>query len=214
MSDRMSWDAGSVRDDFQLRPRSTSKGLADLFYGVHPTMIARMQTNAIARMLPLVGYPKQAMGLKQTVSANVQRLLDYAADRQQPYATAKALAIKAGLTPSTVGHILKAETAAKIDTLEAIAKVYKLEAWMLQVPNLDPANPPVLPYSETERALYWRIQQVARAFLKTGGEQDDSDVQAAEDGSGKAVSTDSHSPVPRQARSTSSAPPKRKRHKA
>ncbi len=156
------------------------------------------------------------MDIKRVVSANVQTLLDYAADRHLPYANAKALAGKAGLTPSTVGHILKCDTAAKIDTLQAIAKVYKLEAWVLLIPNLDPSNPPVVPYTDAERALYWRIKEVAREFnaVDMGGEHDEHDQdQTAKDGPGAATSAHSHSKIAKHGKAT--APAKtRKRHQA
>ena len=119
-------------------------------------------------MQPFVGY-LSGMDVRRVVAENIQTLLDYARDHQKPYADAKALAVRAGLSPSTVGHILKCEGAAKIDTLEAIAQVYKLSAWSLLIPNLDPSNPPVVPYTDTERALYWRIKSVAKDFVLSGG---------------------------------------------
>jgi len=160
-------------------------------------------------MLPLVGYPS-LMDIKRVVSANVQTLLDYAADRHLPYANAKALAIKAGLQPSTIGHILKCETAAKIDTLQAIAKVYKLEAWSLLIPNLDPSNPPVVPYTDTERALYWRIKSVAQEFARPGGLNDEE--QAA---TGPAAPPGAHSNSPQSVQGKAPSSRKtRKRHQA
>lgn len=119
------------------------------------------------------------MDVKQVVAENLRTLIRYAADHKQPYADAKSLAIKAGVYPSTVGHILKRTTAPKIDTLEALANVYKLPAWALLIPGLDPSNPPVIPYTDAERALYWRIQQVAKDLMhSSGGTDGDGGVRA------------------------------------
>ncbi len=208
MPDRMSGYTRRVTDRLELRPGPPLQAFSNELYGVHPFIIANMQTNAIAEMLPPVGYPL-VMDIKRVVSDNVQTLLNYAADRHQPYGDAKALAIKAGISPSTVGHLLKCETAAKIDTLHAIAKVYKLEAWQLLIPNLDPSNPPVVPYSDAERALYWRIKSVAQDFALPGGLNDENEAAA-------------NSPAPLGAHSDSAQPmhgkaatrTTRKRHKA
>lgn len=60
-----------------------------------------------------------------------------------------------GPTNGTLDRIRRAESAAKVDELERLASVFKLEPWMLLVPDLDPADPPRLrtgarPMSEAE----------------------------------------------------------------
>jgi transcriptional regulator with XRE-family HTH domain len=135
-----------------------------------PRIIANLQPDAIASLIPLVGY---ADGMphddpRVVLASNLRVLLDYARDRHLPYADAKSLARKAGLTPSTVGHWLKAENAAQIDKLERLASVFKLRAWQLLIPNLDPANPPAVPYTDAERRLYWRIKAAARELAQSG----------------------------------------------
>jgi hypothetical protein len=66
-----------------------------------------------------------------------------------------ALSKKSGVAQATIGRILRQETAASIETVEELAKVYGLEGWQLMVAGMDPSNPPVLvPISRAERALY------------------------------------------------------------
>lgn len=169
--DRMSGNAYLRSDGLELGPRAAREPCFDEFHCIHGPMIAKMQTRAIAQMLPPVGYC-QAMDVKKVVANNLQALIKDAADHRQPYADAKSLAIKAGVQPSTVGYILKGKNAARIDTLEALANVYKLPAWALLIPDLDPSNPPVVPYTDAERALYWRIKQVAKDLMHPSGETD------------------------------------------
>lgn len=100
------------------------------------------------------------------VATNLRALLDYAVDHGHPVRDAKRWALKAGLTPSTVGHWLKGTHSAQIDTLDRLARVFKLRAWQLLIPNLDPANPPAVAYTDAERRLYWRIKAAARELSR------------------------------------------------
>lgn len=169
--DRMSGNTYLRSDGLQLGPRAAREPCFDEFDCIHGAMIAKMQTRAIAQMLPPVGY-LCLMDVKQIVASNLRALLAYAAAHKLPYADAKSLARKAGIAGSTVGHILRGENATTIDTLQALADVYGLTAWALLIPDLDPSNPPVVPYTDTERALYWRIQQVAKELTQTRGDTD------------------------------------------
>jgi hypothetical protein len=205
MSNRVGRDAGFGRDGAELRPRAPSELGFNEFDCIHHPMIAKMQTNAIALLLPLVGQTPP-MNVKKVVAENLQALINYAAVHNQPYADAKSLAIKARVSPSTVGHILKQETAARINTLQALAAVYKLTAWSLLIPNLDPSNPPVVPYSDTERALYWRIRSVAKDFLATEGGDMDDDQRTTSTPDG--VDSNSQNDASRKTKPGSKAPKK------
>lgn len=138
--------------------------------------------HARALLLPFVRYPVTVTeeDPRLVLASNLRALLAYARDKKLPYSDAKALAKKAGLTPSTVGHWLRAENAAQIDKLERLAAVFKLRAWQLLIPNLDPSNPPAVPYTDAERRLYWRIKAAARE-LALGSAVDDDEEISGED---------------------------------
>lgn len=71
---------------------------------------------------------------------------------------------KSGVAQATLGRILSPRGEnSKIETIEAIAKVYGLEAWQLMVAGFNPANPPVLqPVSQQERELYERLKALSK----------------------------------------------------
>lgn len=152
----------------------------------HSASIALMQPLNKPYLLPLVGYPRPMPDedVRAVVAVNLQRLIDYAKDNRRPGADAKSLAAKAGVTPSTVGRWLKGDNAAQIDTLETVAKVYKLRAWQLLIPNLDPANPPAVAYTDAERRLYWRIKAAFQDLAQ--GEVDAETEEATSSGAGGA----------------------------
>ncbi len=83
---------------------------------------------------------------------NVLKLLQSKLGPTNPTALGK----KAGVGQSAIVRILSPEGVdARIETVEAIAKVYGLEAWQLLVAGMTPDNPPVLvPISKAERQLY------------------------------------------------------------
>lgn len=49
-----------------------------------------------------------------------------------------------GGSNGTLGRILKKDSGATIDTVEQLARTYRLETWQLLVPGLDPKAPPVI----------------------------------------------------------------------
>lgn len=68
---------------------------------------------------------------------------------------------KCGIAQSTIGRIIKKETAADIDTIAAIAEVFQLAAWQLLAPPFEPSNPPVVnQVSAEERDLYERLRSI------------------------------------------------------
>lgn len=70
---------------------------------------------------------------------------------------------RTSLSQSTIGRILKRESSATIDTLDAIASVYGLSSWQLLVNELDVSNPPVLKnMSAKEQAFYEKMQAVMK----------------------------------------------------
>jgi transcriptional regulator with XRE-family HTH domain len=126
-----------------------------------------------------MGEEWEAVGVALILAANLQRLMQHAADRHD-YARATARALEtyierqgwARVGKSTIHRILKGSTPPALDTLEAIARAYDLQVWQLLAPNLDPTNPPVIPLTETEEALYRRMRTVMQDFIRAHGDKD------------------------------------------
>lgn len=108
------------------------------------------------------------MKIKAVLAGNVKALMDYAADHKTGEPDSQnALAAATGLGRGTIQRVLKTNaTAAAIDTVQLIAEAYKLQAWQLLTPGVDPSNPPVVLITETERALQERLRSVSREFAK------------------------------------------------
>lgn len=73
---------------------------------------------------------------------------------------------RSGVAQATIGRILRRETAADLDTVDALARAYHLMAWQLLVPDLDPANPPINRLTQAERDLYQRLHTLAAEAAK------------------------------------------------
>lgn len=120
---------------------------------------------------------------KAVVAANVQTLLDHASDTGKDWDSPKRLAKKAGLGHMTIYRMLRGQ-AAKIDELESVARVFKLHAWQLLIPELDPTNPPVVPLTTAERRFYAEVKRAARVF------RNGEDLSEGEDGAASGVHRD------------------------
>lgn len=75
------------------------------------------------------------------------------------------LARDAKISPGTVSRIKKIENSTGLDVIERIAGVFRLQAWQLLLPGLDPSNVPMTMITETERQLYEKLKRVY-ALLK------------------------------------------------
>lgn len=96
------------------------------------------------------------------LAANLKRLM---ADHPD-LGTQAALSKRCRIAQSTVARILSANQAAQIDSLEALAKAFRLEPWQLLVPDLDPRQPPLLrALNQHERELYERIALAAQELV-------------------------------------------------
>ncbi len=113
--------------------------------------------------------------MRKLYADNIRACISHDKAEGGPCYDMKRLAQMAGLTPSTIGRIVSLEHAPVIDTMESIARSFRLQTWQMLVPKLDPSAPPVQPYTPAELALYERFQRVALAFAKTG------DVEYAEE---------------------------------
>lgn len=90
------------------------------------------------------------MPITRVLANNLAALMNYAAESESVEAgpaSQKALAGLTGLGRGTIQRALgrsKDLTAVGIDTLEALARAYGLQAWELLLPGLDPRNPPIV----------------------------------------------------------------------
>lgn len=99
---------------------------------------------------------------KQIVAANLGRLMKWAELRGElGLASQNGLAKVAKVGQRTIGRILSLEQEPGVDTLHAIAQAYDLQGWQLLIPDIEPANPPVLKgASDAERELFKAFQDV------------------------------------------------------
>ena len=88
------------------------------------------------------------------VAENLRRLRE----RYPELSTQKVLASRSGVGEGTIGRITRKEAACGIDSLEAIAGAFGLEAWQMLIPGLDPDSPPSLGTSQTEQAILKTVQ--------------------------------------------------------
>ena len=154
-------DSGVV----DVAPLHRAKLRENLFESVHPPKITFTKTNAITQMTYPSGH-HGSMTSRDILSANVKALIDYSREHGGPVQDARSLALKAKLTPPTIGRVLKRSSAARIGTLDAIARVFKIDPWLLLMPGLDPSNPPVIAYTDSERRLYRRLKELAHDLMQ------------------------------------------------
>lgn len=78
--------------------------------------------------------------IQQVVAENVKRLKN----ESKSLGTVKQIAKRARIGEGSVHRILHGQVACAIDTLDAVAVAYGLQAWQLLIPDIDPQNPPTL----------------------------------------------------------------------
>lgn len=100
---------------------------------------------------------------RQTLSTNLKRLMECHADLN----TFPKIIKKCGISNGTLDRIRRCEVGASIDQLDLLAKAFEMEVWQLLVPNLEPANPPMLAsVSEAQKAMLEKIKLAAAELLK------------------------------------------------
>jgi len=100
------------------------------------------------------------MTAKRNLAANLRAIM------KQQKLTQMGLKSKSGVAQATIGRILREESAADIDTLDALAKACSMDSWQLLLPKLDPSHPPVVTLSPEERALYERLRSAAALIVQ------------------------------------------------
>ena len=81
------------------------------------------------------------MKTREILAGNLQRLMATASGETH---TQIGLKRASGIAQATIGRILRQETDATIDTVQALAGAFDLHAWQLLVPHLDVKQPPTL----------------------------------------------------------------------
>ena len=123
-------------------------------------------------MLMPSSYGIATMSARETLAENLRSLMAAHHSYKTTPAIEKATE-EAGLKvgKSTIDRALKCQTTLNLDYIDAIARVFGLDAWQLLTPNLMPKNPPVLrSVGEVEDKLYKRMSELAKeiATLDTG----------------------------------------------
>lgn len=88
---------------------------------------------------------------KKIVKANVLRLLNHAAGGQLPERESGVTRLKKlNITQGSAQRILDDESDLRLETLDQVAKGFRLAPWQLLVPNIDPNAPPELASSAAD----------------------------------------------------------------
>lgn len=96
--------------------------------------------------------------IEDILAENVEKLMSAHIDLNSQAKLGK----KSGVGQRTVGRILNKEGFPTADKLAKIAAAFELMPWQLLVPDLDPANTPLLKeQSPKEREFYKRIADLA-----------------------------------------------------
>jgi len=105
--------------------------------------------------------------LRTVLAANLAALMAHASDHKDARLSNQVgLESASGVSNSTISRYLRQEVAAKIDDVQRLAVAYGLQGWQLLFPNLDPANPPVVPYTATEMELYKVLKAGAEVIAR------------------------------------------------
>lgn len=100
--------------------------------------------------------------LKAVLWQNVKSLMQYHWQKEN----LSELSRRAGVGLATCDRVKKQQTSVGTDVLEQLAQAFDLQAWHLLTPNLDPANPPVIWLTQTERDLYEKMASAARQLAE------------------------------------------------
>lgn len=95
---------------------------------------------------------------KQILAANLTKLLDTRSESRL------ALSKRIGVADGSLGRIKYGTGNPTLEALEKIAHFFRLEVWHLFIPDLDPANPPVLAPTSGE-STSWPFKRIEAAEI-------------------------------------------------
>ena len=100
----------------------------------------------------------------ETVTKNFAEVIRVLANGNQSEAGRKCK-----IDPKTLNRIARGLVMPSMQNLFAFAKGFDLEPWQLLVPNLDPANPPILKgVSAKEQELWVKLMEAKKALSNLG----------------------------------------------
>lgn len=115
-------------------------------------------------------YGISDMSAKTVLAENIQKLMDANPGLSSLVKVATEAKRRGhAVSKNAVDTARKGTNAATIDSVDAIARAFEMEAWQLLVPGMNPKNPPVLnSVGETEDALYRKLGAVAKEIVELG----------------------------------------------
>lgn len=106
--------------------------------------------------------------LRELLARNLRALVRHHADHGGMYTSSRAIGKKAAVGKSTVARMMQPkadESLPAVDTLDDVARVFKLRAWQLLIEGFDPRHPPVCMTVDVAREL--SELRALRAMLDT-----------------------------------------------
>jgi len=102
---------------------------------------------------------KLAKPPEQVLADNLKRLMEH-----YPALNSENKVAKAGRISQRTVNRARNAIQIKLDSLQGLARAFGLAPWQMLIPDLDPANPPLLAATKEEKALYQRLQDAAKAI--------------------------------------------------
>jgi transcriptional regulator with XRE-family HTH domain len=100
--------------------------------------------------------------LLDTLAANLRALMAATPELHSQTAVAK----RSGMDQRTVGRILNREHSPTLVQLEKPERAFGVAPWQLMMPRYDPADPPTLVLSTSERDAWTAIRVAAESIAK------------------------------------------------
>lgn len=115
--------------------------------------------------------PKDAV---RVLAENLEALMEYARKHRRPQGTIPGVAEAGGCGVGSVHRALEGSTSLGLSVVDKLARAFRLQAYQLLTPGLDPANPHWLPVTDEEK----KALRVARLAIQM--QQHDEGVDADE----------------------------------
>lgn len=191
LEQRMKGHVRGARDFADFRLRLAPQSIAHQLNCIHrETLNTEIGVSTSPNTVPFVGYAQTVQSLRRTaridareaLANNLQRLLDDAAGRGLPHGNMKALGKRARVGHTTIARILDGDGYPRLDVIERIARAFSLDAYQMLVPGWELANPPVVPHTPAERALYRGIRAGMQAIEQQLDTPDEPEAEQRRNG--------------------------------
>ena len=120
--------------------------------------------------------------IRKVLAENVRRLIAH--DQRQPPETKllRALMKKAKISMGSAERILAGKTSIGVALLDRVARKFKLQAYQLLIPGLDPESPQWVPVTPEQK----KQARAVKLALDSLGEEVGDEIEASSAGSGPA----------------------------